>query len=521
VSSGDTSHVASGGMAGKADDDEDDNPNKFSCYLALVKSNYIVLFAFVVLVYWPRLVLSYIVFCLAQTLRMLARLAGMEVGRPVANRRILLITDYLPPQTHGIAIRCQAYAKELRAQGHYVTVFATAYDAEKETCFDHPNIPSVPNPFNLGNRIGYNPGAKLAWYLGAYTWDCVHVVYPSLISGFVLSCCSWRRIPTYCSHHVAMDIFSKHAPFPLDKIGLFMYDILVMKPAIHWGTLNAAPTLCFAKAHCGPQSPPALEGRLRCVPSGTHDVFTVKPESADERQRTRREKFGVEDENTKVCLMVQRLSKEKGTERVFPAFTEANGKTPVQGVLAIAGDGPSKTWLMEEAANRGINAIFLGNVPHHELPRLYRAADCFVTMSLSETYGLTGLEAQMCGCPAVMPHCEVFDEIWGKRVPASWWYDIDSTAELTRAIAAGMDGRRYLEEHPVDQTWKSASAELMRHYEEAIQMGRDAKQKQLKLVTFVAFWVRTLLFVLAVCLVSSQYFSALGATFRSLGRALP
>ena len=36
---------------------------------------------------------------------------GVDIGRPVANRRILLITDYLPPQTHGIAIRCQAYAK--------------------------------------------------------------------------------------------------------------------------------------------------------------------------------------------------------------------------------------------------------------------------------------------------------------------------------------------------------------------------------------------------------------------------
>ena len=66
---------------------------------------------------------------------------------------------------------------------------------------------------------------------------------------------------------------------------------------------------------------------------------------------------------------------------------------------------------------------------------MYRSADCFVTMSLSETFGLTCLEARtaslirvdevsaseaceailqamMCGCPAVMPFCSVFDEIW-------------------------------------------------------------------------------------------------------------
>lgn len=512
-------------MAGKDDEDDDQPRNALSCWIALVKTNYAVLFIFVLIVYWPRLMLSYVVFMIAQFLRFCSRIMGVDIGRPVANRRILLITDYLPPQTHGIAIRCQAYAKELRAQGHYVCVFATAYEAGKETSFDHPNIPGVPNPFNLKNRIGYNPGVKLAWFLGANTWDCVHVVYPSLIGGFVLSCCAWRRIPTYCSHHVEMDIFSKHAPYPLDKVGLVMYDVICKWPAVYLSSLNAAPTLCFAKAHCRDmfgQSPPALEERLRCVPSGTHDVFTAKVETPDERQRVRKEKFGIEDENTKVCLMVQRLSKEKGTDLIFPAFTPSNGSKDkgdcVKGVLAIAGDGPSKNWLMAEAENRGINVIFLGNVPHHELPRLYRAADCFVTMSLSETYGLTGLEAQMCGCPAVMPYCDVFNEIWGKRVPDSWRYNSGSTAELTKAISAALDGRSYLEKHPVDQTWKSASTELLGHYEECIKMGREAKQKQLKIVQVIAWWVRVALFVLVLVLITSKYYSVLKSTGKALER---
>jgi glycosyltransferase involved in cell wall biosynthesis len=454
---------------------------------------------------------------LAQLLRFFARLLGAECGRPVANRRILIITDYLPPQTHGIAIRCQAYAKEMRAQGHYVAVFATAMQADKETSFDHPNIPSVPNPFNLKNRIGYTAGVKLAWYLGAYTWDCVHVVYPSLIGGFVLSACAWRRIPTYCSHHVEMDIFSKHAPWPLDKIGLFLYDIITKFQAVHWATLNAAPTLCFAKAHCGT----AHEDRLRCVPSGTHDVFTRTPESPDERRRVRSEMFGVEDEETKVCLMVQRLSQEKGTERIFPAFTPTNGSkggTTVKGVLAIAGDGPSKASLMDEAEQRGLRAIFLGNVPHHKLPALYRAADCFVTMSLSETYGLTCLEAQMCGCPAVMPYCDVFNEIWGKRVPDSWRYNIESEAELAKAIAAAQNGRAYLEEHPVNQTWKIASTELLAQYEECMKLNTEFKQRQKEIISILVFAGRVVLFISVGMLITSKYYSVIKSTCLALQR---
>ena len=68
--------------------------------------------------YLPRLYISYAVFFLAQLLRLIARITGVATGRPVANRRILVITDYLPPQTHGIAIRCHAYVKEMRAKGH-------------------------------------------------------------------------------------------------------------------------------------------------------------------------------------------------------------------------------------------------------------------------------------------------------------------------------------------------------------------------------------------------------------------
>jgi len=135
-----------------------------------------------------------------------------------------------------------------------------------------------------------------------------------------------------------MDIFSKHAPYPLDRVGLFLYDLITKWPAVYWATLNAAPTICFAKAHCGAKSPPALEGRLRCVPSGTHEVFVSTPESKDERQRIRRDKFFVEDDETKVCLMVQRLSKEKGTERIFPCLAPCgtNQTGGVKGLLDLS-----------------------------------------------------------------------------------------------------------------------------------------------------------------------------------------
>jgi len=207
----------------------------------------------------------------------------------------------------------------------------------------------------------------------------------------------------------------------------------------------------------------------------------------------------------KVVLMVQRLSGEKGTERIFPAMKPkegGSGKGTVDAVLVIAGDGPSRRELENEARRRKLRTVFLGNVPHHDLPKLYRAADCFVTMSLSETFGLTSLEAMMCGCPAVMPFCTVFNEIWDERTLKTWRYNIESMEELASAINAAQNGgREWLAAHPVNMTWKMAADELLQQYEECIELTsrkREFKREAVKLMdhclrlavgTGVALWI--------------------------------
>jgi len=165
----------------------------------------------VLIIYLPRLFITSLVVAVAQFCRLGAWMLDETsdiVRQPKINKRILIVTDYLPPQTHGIAIRFQQYITHMRKLGHEVHVFATTQRRELETSFDHPRLPSVINPWNVKNRMAYNPGVRLAWTLGARQWDVVHVVYPSLIGAFVIAVCAWRRIPVYCSHHVDIDFYA-------------------------------------------------------------------------------------------------------------------------------------------------------------------------------------------------------------------------------------------------------------------------------------------------------------------------
>lgn len=56
--------------------------------------------------------------------------------------------------------------------------------------------------------------------------------------------------------------------------------------------------------------------------------------------------------------------------------------------------------------------VFAGYLPDHELTKLYQQADALVQPSLSEGFGLTGLEALAVGLPAIVSDIPIFREIY-------------------------------------------------------------------------------------------------------------
>lgn len=57
------------------------------------------------------------------------------------------------------------------------------------------------------------------------------------------------------------------------------------------------------------------------------------------------------------------------------------------------------------------STIFCNFVPNDDLVGLYNAADCFVSTSLNEGFGMPQLEALYCGCPVVTSHNSAMIEV--------------------------------------------------------------------------------------------------------------
>lgn len=103
-------------------------------------------------------------------------------------------------------------------------------------------------------------------------------------------------------------------------------------------------------------------------------------------------------------IYVGRLAEEKNLSLLLAAYRAvlATQNNPVWGLIFV-GDGPMKSQLMQEAADRALTSVrFTGGMPWHEVPAHLTQADVLILPSLSEPWGLVVNEAMVCEMPVIV-----------------------------------------------------------------------------------------------------------------------
>ncbi len=112
--------------------------------------------------------------------------------------------------------------------------------------------------------------------------------------------------------------------------------------------------------------------------------------------------------------------------------------------LEIYGAGPLESSLRSLAIDLGLWDIarFHGAVPHHDLPRIYRAATLFALSSRHEAQCMAVLEAAACGVPTVGTSVGVVTEL--AQAGTAWAVPVADDRSLGRAIASILADRSTL-----------------------------------------------------------------------------
>jgi len=95
-----------------------------------------------------------------------------------------------------------------------------------------------------------------------------------------------------------------------------------------------------------------------------------------------------------------RISKDKNLDFLIELYKELLDKGHNIN-LFIVGDGPYLSQLKEKTSEYN-QIFFTGQLNQDEMPALYAASDLFVFPSTTDTFGMVVLEAQACGCPAIV-----------------------------------------------------------------------------------------------------------------------
>ena len=166
------------------------------------------------------------------------------------------------------------------------------------------------------------------------------------------------------------------------------------------------------------------------------EKVTVTYESADPITDVPETISGLD--GTKFIMYIGRPTPHKNLERLIEAFVILQKDSPDL-KLVLAGKKDANYQRIEQnVIDRGIeDVIFTGFVSEGQLRWLYENCQAYVFPSLSEGFGLPGLEAMIHGAPVISSNATCLPEIYGD---AAHYFDPTDVNAMSKAINEVLTG---------------------------------------------------------------------------------
>ncbi len=304
--------------------------------------------------------------------------------------RIAVFTNTFRPFLGGVTRSVETLARELRARGHALQLFAPRFEGEEEPkewiCrvpaiprFNHTDF-SLPLPFSLKVRSVFKKFAP----------DLVHVQHPFLLGEMGMHLGKNRGLPIVLTYHTQYEKYSHYVP--IDSPWVRRCIVNVCTSFCNICDLVVAPSRDIEKI----LKKRGVRTRIVVIPTGV-DL----PRYRNPDRQWLRKRLGLRSDE-KILVHVGRLSKEKNLDFLIQAVAQAMEKRKNL-LFLVAGEGDQKPRIEQQARLLGIRdrTIFQGKLTSRDLVNTYAGGDIFVFSSKTETQGLVVLEAMAAGTPVV------------------------------------------------------------------------------------------------------------------------
>lgn len=305
--------------------------------------------------------------------------------------KIALFTDTFTPEVNGVAMSCKSLRDILVKNGDEVLVITTN-PFSKELIFED-NIVRVPGmelkKFYGYRLAGYN--RKAMKILRQFNPDIIHLQTEFGIGIFGKIAIRKLKCPSIYTYHTMYEDYTYYVTKGhFDRVGkAFMRNYSRSTIEACNGFITPSSKTKDYIRRIG------IDTYANVIPTGV-DFSKFNPENLDQQiVKDLKKKFGLSDK-TFVLLSLGRIAKEKSIDFSISCYAKFLADNPkLDTKMVIVGKGPAEEELKQLVKQLGIeeNVIFAGPCDPSEVQYYYTLGNAFVSASLTETQGLTYMEA--------------------------------------------------------------------------------------------------------------------------------
>lgn len=322
--------------------------------------------------------------------------------------RIGIFTDTYPPFINGVSTSIVMLKKALEKQGHTVYIVTVNNENMKYKYEEDEKvirIPGIPVGIYDYRLTGIYP-VKIVNKIRKWHLDVIHSQTEFGVGTFARIIAKQFHIPlvhTYHTmyedyvHYITKGYFVGTSKKIVEYLTLFYCDKTISELIVPTEKTKEL----FKEKY-------KVNRNVYVIPTGIEIEKFYLENNKNLNILEKRNSLGIAKDDF-VILFVGRIGTEKNIDLLLNGMNKLI-KLSKKIKLLIIGDGPDMGYYKEYVYKRklGKNVIFTGKVPWDSISEYYLIADIFATASVTETQGLTVIEAMAAGLPVVCINDESF-----------------------------------------------------------------------------------------------------------------
>lgn len=313
--------------------------------------------------------------------------------------RVVLFSDTFPPEINGVATSTYNLFQALLKEGHEAFVVCTNPYSNRVQFHDRIlRIPGLELKKLYSYRIANFYNSRAMRMISAMKPDIIHVQTDAGLGLFGRIAAKKLKIPLVYTYHTMYEDYTYYV-----TKGKGLFDRFAKGVVRKVSCRLAEKTTEFISPSNKTKEIMrnyGVSSYINVVPTGIDFSKYEKSNINMKKLEDLREQYNLK--GYFVILSLGRIAKEKSIDVCIKGFAELlKKKKSTKFKMLIVGGGPDLADLqaLVQELNINDNVVFVGPVPAEEVQYYYHLADLFVSASLTETQGLTFMEAMAARIP--------------------------------------------------------------------------------------------------------------------------